>query len=135
MSLTLVSTRGVCCGVSARARGARGLRAASLPCVPASRGRGAPAAAMASGLDQVAAAVTASLPPSVFELAADANDLVNGCGVNGTCGQVDAPPFALIGSALAIGGGVLAFVTFGLKGGADAALEMQERDSDFFGKK
>ena len=86
-------------------------------------------------MDQVAAAVTASLPPFLFELAADANDLVNGCGVNGTCGQVDAPPFALIGSALAIGGGVLAFVTFGLKGGADAALEMQERDSDFFGKK
>ena len=86
-------------------------------------------------MDQVAAAVTASLPPSVFELAANANDLVNGCGVNGTCGQVDAPPFALIGSAIAIGGGFLAFVTFGLKGGADAASEMQERDSDFFGKK
>jgi hypothetical protein len=29
----------------------------------------------------------------------------------------------------------LAFVTFGLKGGADAASEMQDRDSDFFGKK
>ena len=60
---------------------------------------------------------------------------MNGCGVNGTCGQVDAPPFALIGSAVAIGGAVLAGVTFGLKGGADAASEMQERDSDFFGKK
>lgn len=135
MSLSVVSTQGVCRGVSAPARGARRLRPASLPRVPTSRGRGASAVATASGLDQVAAAVTASLPPSVFELAADANDLVNGCGVNGTCGQVDAPPFALIGSAVAIGGAVLAGVTFGLKGGADAALEMQERDSDFFGKK
>lgn len=135
MILSVVSTQSMYRGVSPPARGARRLRPASLPRVPASRGRSASVVATASGLDQVATAVTASLPPSVFELAADANDLVNGCGVNGTCGQVDAPPFALIGSALAIGGGVLAFVTFGLKGGADAAAEMQERDSDFFGKK
>ena len=128
MILSVVSTQSMYRGVSPPARGARRLRPASLP-------RSASVVATASGLDQVATAVTASLPPSVFELAADANDLVNGCGVNGTCGQVDAPPFALIGSALAIGGGVLAFVTFGLKGGADAAAEMQERDSDFFGKK
>ena len=85
--------------------------------------------------DRVAASVADALPPDVFQLAANANDLVNGCGVNGTCGQVDAPPFALIGSAVLIGGAFLAFVTFGLKGGADAAAEMQERDKDFYGKK
>ena len=72
---------------------------------------------------------------ALFQLAANANELVDGCGVNGTCGQVSAPPFALIGSALLIGGGFLAFVTFGMKGGADAAAEMQDRDKDFFSKK
>ena len=58
MSLTLVSTRGV--SAAPRARAAR-TACARRPLRPASRSR-APAAAMASGLDQVAAAVTASLP-------------------------------------------------------------------------
>ena len=72
---------------------------------------------------------------ALFQLAGNANELVDGCGVNGTCGQVAAPPFALIGTAILISGAFLAFVTFGMKGGADAASEMQQRDKDFFGKK
>ena len=60
---------------------------------------------------------------------------MDGCGVNGTCGQVAAPPFALIGGAVLISAAVLFAVTFGLKGGAEAQEEMRERDKDFFGKK
>jgi hypothetical protein len=75
------------------------------------------------------------LPPAVFELAGNANQLVDGCGVTGTCGQVDAPPFALIGGAVVVSAALLFSVTFGLKSGADAQAEMAERDKDFFGKK
>ena len=77
----------------------------------------------------------AAVNDALFQLAGNANELVDGCGVNGTCGQVAAPPFALIGTAILISGAFLAFVTFGMKGGADAASEMQQRDKDFFGKK
>lgn len=79
--------------------------------------------------------VLAALPPAVFELAGNANQLVDGCGVTGTCGQVDAPPFALIGGAVVVSAALLFSVTFGLKSGADAQAEMAERDKDFFGKK
>ena len=40
---------------------------------------------------------------------------MDGCGVTGKCGQVDAPPFALIGGAIFISAAVLFSVTFGLK--------------------
>jgi hypothetical protein len=73
--------------------------------------------------------------PAVFELAGNANQLVDGCGVTGTCGQVDAPPFALLGGAVVVSAALLFSVTFGLKSGADAQAEMAERDKDFFGKK
>jgi hypothetical protein len=42
-----------------------------------------------------------------YQLAANANELVDGCGVNGTCGNVEAPPFALIGGAVVISAAVL----------------------------
>ena len=42
-----------------------------------------------------------------YQLAANANELVDGCGVNGTCGNVEAPPFALIGGAIVISAAVL----------------------------
>lgn len=80
--------------------------------VPGSRPTSAPCQATLSP-DQVVAAITTH--PMVFELAGNANELVDGCGVNGTCGQVAAPPFALIGASILIGGGVLVGVTFGLK--------------------
>ena len=145
-----------------------------------------------NGRGRISTTPRASLDPvavndALFQLAANANELVDGCGVNGTCGNVEAPPFALIGGAIVISAAVLfsvrddsgrdalsarpdpvafpvvrsslftpAFlstrpvrrptdrrtnarsrsqVTFGLKGGADAAAEMQDRDKDFFGKK
>ena len=137
MSVSVVSSQSVLRGVSTNARGASRLRAAAFPRVPrhaAKSHRGTNVVALASP-DRLVKTVTESRPPSLFQLAANANELVDGCAVNNTCGTVGAPPFALIGGAIVIGGAVLLIATFGLKGGADAASEMQERDSDFFGKK
>ena len=95
----------------------------------------ATSASLASSSDaMVEIAQRAAAHPVLFQLAGNANELVEGCGVSGTCGQVSAPPYALFGSAILIGGGVLAIVTFGLKGGTDAAAEIQERDTDLWKK-
>lgn len=71
-----------------------------------------------------AAAQAITTHPVLLQLAGNANELVDGCGVNGTCGQVSAPPFALIGGAIVVSAAVLFSVTFGLKvrGGGVCAL-------------
>ena len=73
-------------------------------------------------------------PSTHFAFLADAL-VVDGCGVTGGCGSVAAPPLALGFFAIVISAAFLAFVTFGLKGGADASIEMQQRDKDMFNKK
>jgi len=123
----------------------RGSRVTTNPvrrAVPSSRRRRpASAAATSASLTSGPGATTTlshaatTTHAALFELASNANDMVDGCGVTGTCGQVDAPPFALIGAAILVSAAVFLAVTFGLKGGTDAASEMKDRDSDFFGKK
>lgn len=119
----------------ARVHGARAIASRSAPRLNPLRAATLPPRPARSARRVAASASLSSTAPALFELAGNANQLVDGCGVNGTCGQVAAPPFALIGGAILISAAVLFAVTFGLKGGAEAQEEMRERDKDFFGKK
>ena len=83
----------------ARVHGARAIASRSAPRLNPLRAATLPPRPARSARRVAASASLSSTAPALFELAGNANQLVDGCGVNGTCGQVAAPPFALISEA------------------------------------
>ena len=76
----------------ARVHGARAIASRSAPRLNPLRAATLPPRPARSARRVAASASLSSTAPALFELAGNANQLVDGCGVNGTCGQVAAPP-------------------------------------------